>query len=182
MNPFYLIPIAAILILFIVDGVVRKKAFSHVQHLYDQHRTDELLDYLNSRYARLLFPVFNRSNMQFKAFAQAGQTEKASDKLQELLNMKATDEQRSALLASAFEFYLSNDMGKEAKEMLGLIGQARGSEEAVIELTKLYDIKINHSSAYLAEMEQELPFADDATRRRLQFLIKLQKENRSAAN
>ena len=31
-------------------------------------------------------------------------------------------------------------------------------------------------------MEQELPFADDATRRRLQFLIKLQKENRSAAN
>lgn len=96
--------------------------------------------------------------------------------------MKATDEQRSALLASAFEFYLSNDMGKEAKEMLGLIGQARGSEEAVIELTKLYDIKINHSSAYLAEMEQELPFADDATRRRLQFLIKLQKENRSAAN
>lgn len=174
MNPLYLTPIALIIVAILADRAVRKRAFEHVQALYNEGRSEELLAYLDGRYARLLFPVFNRRYLQFKAHAQAHDEKCALHALDELLAMRLTNEQRSELLVTAFEYYLGHGKGDKARHVVKLVAEAEGGQQAAAELKKVYEIVAEHSHAYVDEMEAALAGADKETARRLHYLLALQ--------
>jgi len=106
LNPLFLTTLVVLMLFVIVDQILRRRAYKKVQDLYGQHRSDELLAYLEGRYARLFFPAYNRTYMKFNACLQKDDAERVQIALEELLATKSSDEQRSDLVIRAFEFYL----------------------------------------------------------------------------
>ena len=177
LNPLFLTTLVVLMLFVIVDQILRRRAYKKVQDLYGQHRSDELLAYLEGRYARLFFPAYNRTYMKFNACLQKDDAERVQIALEELLATKSSDEQRSDLVIRAFEFYLKQGNFKDAKTMLDEIGDMPRMNEVADECRKIYEIVAEGSSAYIDEMQAAKQGAAQETIHRLDYLLSLQRTN-----
>lgn len=177
MNPIYLIPLAIVIILVVVDQVARRRSVAKAAEMFGKGEFEELLDYLETTYVRMFYPRYNRMYMQFKTLDAKGETEAASEVLDLLYAAKPSDEQRSDLLVVSFEFYLRNHMNEQALKTLERTKATPALEPAAAELETLYDVLANKGTGHIDEMEKQLDTADAATRQRLLYLLSKQYEN-----
>lgn len=175
MNPLFLATLLVLLVFVLLDQFARRRAVKQIETLYEQHRSDEMLERLDGWYERMFFPAYNRTYMRYNAFLQKGDDKAAEGELDALLAAKPSDEQRRDLLMRAFEFYLKEGSYQRAKSILDEMGQK--TPEVAAECTKLYEVIANKSTAYIDEMEGQLETSDKATRSRLCYLLSLQYAN-----
>ena len=179
MKPIYLLPIVLFLAFVIIDRLVRKHAFKHVDDLFAQGRYEDVLEYLDGKYASKFFPVYNSRYARFNAYSMMGKTKEAYDELQIIFSMdNISDKQLDDLLPTAFQFYLKNGYYEKAKSTLDRIARTEDLLNLVPALTRIYEIVAEKSTAYIEEMESQVQnAADEATEHSLNYLIALQYEN-----
>lgn len=181
MNLLFLAPIIGIVVLILADQIARRVAYAKMNRLYNGGRFEELLDFLEGRYARMFFPAYNRMYAIYNTYEKMGDVEAAERELANLLASKKDAQQRMDILLRAFEFYLKNGRYEKAQRALEKIRGIEKLEPMVEDLAQLYEIIANKSSAYIEDMEKKLEGADPATKHRLYYLLSLQCDNKGDA-
>ncbi len=178
MTPYFIVAIVVLGAFLAFDLVRRGKARKHVDDLYEQGRTEELVEYLDGSKARRIFPAYNRLYTKFNAYQKAGDAAAASETLKELLALDSSDEQRSDLLPRAFQFLLKNGDHENAEKVLDELERREPDRTLADECRKVYDIVAKGSTVYIKEMEDQLKQADllgdGPTAQRLHYLLSLQ--------
>ena len=178
MDPLFLVPIIGIAAIIIADQLARRWAYRKMNRLYASGQFDELLDFLDGRYAKTFFPSYNRMYAIYNAYEKMGDVHAAENELACLMATKKNAQQRMDLLLRAFEFYLKNGRYEKAAKALDKIRGIEKLEPMVDDLTQLYEIVAEKSSAHIASMEAQLDDADPATKHRLLYLLALQYDNK----
>ena len=175
---YFIVPLVVFaLVMFALLGG-RKLVFSYISELYRSKRYDELIDFLDTLFVKLLYPQYNRTYTRLNAYLAKGDADKAARAFDELLTMKTSSEQRKDLVVKAFEFYMNTGRHKDAKALLEEIATF-GSESLTERCELTYDIVARKSSRHIDEMEAELAGdVSHARRLELSYLLALQYRNR----
>lgn len=175
-NPLYFIPVVLIIVFVAADQIARRRSFSKATNLFESGQYEELLTYLDGRYARFFYPKYNRAYVQFKTYDAMGDTKRASETINTLFALSPTDAQLPDLLIKAFEFYLRNGDATNAKKMLGRIEKREELAKMAPELKKLYLVLAEGNTSFIDEMTEQLKDADEPTKQRLLYLLSKQYE------
>ncbi len=185
LNPLYFIPVVLIIVFVAADQIARHRSFSKAAGLFESGKYDELLTYLDGKYARFFYPKYNRIYMQFRTYDAKGDVKGASESIDTLFALNPAETQLPDLLIKAFEFYLRNGDKANAKKMLDRIEKRDELSKMAPELKKLYLVLAEANTSFIDEMEGQLETADEPTKQRLLYLLSKQYEtlgNKEKAN
>ena len=184
-NFLYFIPIVAIAALVLIDQVARHRSFNKATGLFEQGKYQELLNYLDERYARLFYPRYNRLYLKYRTYDAMGDAKRAGETIEHLFAAKPSDSQLADLLIQAFDFYLRNKDFDRARTMLERIEKLDELAPAAPELRTLFSIVVDGDISHIEEMKAQLSSADKPTKQRLLYLLAKQYEtmgNKDEAN
>lgn len=176
LNPLYFIPIVLIIVFVSADQIARRRSFTKAAKLFESGQYEELISYLDGKYARFFYPKYNRAYMQFRTYDAMGDVKHASETIDLLFALNPADNQLPDLLIKAFEFYLRNGDKTNAKKMLDRIETKDEFAKMAPELKKLYLVLAEGNASYIDEMKAQLNTADDPTKQRLLYLLSKQYE------
>lgn len=80
-NPLFPVPIIGIAAVIIADQLARRHAYNKMNRLYAAGNFDELLDFLDGRYAKTFFPTYNRLYAIYNAYEKMGDVKAAENEL-----------------------------------------------------------------------------------------------------
>ena len=176
LNPLYFIPVVLIIVFVSADQIARRRSFTKAAKLFESGQYEELISYLDGKYARFFYPKYNRAYMQFRTYDAMGDVKRASETIDLLFALNPADNQLPDLLIKAFEFYLRNGDKTNAKKMLDRIDTKDEFAKMAPELKKLYLVLAEGNTSYIDEMKAQLDTADDPTKQRLLYLLSKQYE------
>ena len=176
LNPLYFIPVVLIIVFVSADQISRRRSFTKAAKLFESGQYEELISYLDGKYARFFYPKYNRAYMQFRTYDAMGDVKHASETIDLLFALNPADNQLPDLLIKAFEFYLRNGDKTNAKKMLDRIETKDEFAKMAPELKKLYLVLAEGNASYIDEMKAQLNTADDPTKQRLLYLLSKQYE------
>ena len=156
--------------------VLKERRMQRLVACIRQKDTERFLNLAQSRFTRFLFPPYNIEYLKLNAYLMEEDTEKIDAQFDKMLQFHLSKEQDQDLTMKAFNYYLGAENRKKTRELLTRI---KGFEEKELtkEAQKLYDILIEKSSSYIADMEKQLADADEENKVFLEFLLYMQYKN-----
>lgn len=156
--------------------VLKERRMQQLVACIRQKDTERFLTLAQSRFTRFLFPPYNIEYLKLNAYLMEEDTEKIDAQFDKMLQFHLSKEQDQDLTMKAFNYYLGAENRKKTRELLTRI---KGFEEKELtkEAQKLYDILIEKSTSYIADMEKQLADADEENKVFLEFLLYMQYKN-----
>lgn len=164
----------------IYTEVQKRLVFAKYERLFGQGDFEGCVRLLARPLVRFSFPRYNLLYMRLNAQMCLQDDDESRRIIEEMLGLRASDEQRLVLLLRAFNFFVEQQDYARAKELLGELRQ-KAAPEQLAECERTYAIFAEKSSAYIKEMEAELREAGSADRTKLLYLLSVQYENKGDA-
>ena len=175
-----IILVALCVISLVYTEVQKRLVFSRYERLFERGDFEGCLRLLDGPLVRLIYPRYNLLYMRLNAQMCLQDDDESRRIIEEMLGLRASDEQRLVLLLRAFNFFVEQQDYARAKELLGELRQKAAPEQPA-ECERTYAIFAEKSSAYIKEMEAELREAGSADRTKLLYLLSVQYENKGDA-
>ena len=175
-----IILVALCVISLVYTEVQKRLVFSRYERLFERGDFEGCLRLLDGPLVRLIYPRYNLLYMRLNAQMCLQDDDESRRIIEEMLGLRASDEQRLVLLLRAFNFFVEQQDYARAKELLGELRQ-KATPEQLAECERTYAIFAEKSSAYIKEMEAELREAGPADRTKLLYLLSVQYENKGDA-
>ena len=175
-----IILVALCVISLVYTEVQKRLVFSRYERLFERGDFEGCLRLLDGPLVRLIYPRYNLLYMRLNAQMCLQDDDESRRIIDEMLGLRASDEQRLVLLLRAFNFFVEQQDYARAKELLEELRQ-KAAPEQLAECERTYAIFAEKSSAYIKEMEAELREAGSADRTKLLYLLSLQYENKGDA-
>ena len=175
-----IILVALCVISLVYTEVQKRLVFSRYERLFERGDFEGCLRLLDGPLVRLIYPRYNLLYMRLNAQMCLQDDDESRRIIEEMLGLRASDEQRLVLLLRAFNFFVEQQDYARAKELLGELRQ-KAAPEQLAECERTYAIFAEKSSAYIKEMEAELREAGPADRTKLLYLLSVQYENKGDA-
>lgn len=180
LTPVTIFTIALILVLIgysVFMSVKRNSVFKQLEHLLATNDFDAFFELIDKPLTRYLYPSYNLAYFKLNAYMIKGDFAAALDELEALLVMRISKKQRRDLVIKAFNIYIGQAMGDEAKAMLDEIDSWDGDDN--LDATRknchqIYEIGILGKTDFIDDMESALKTATGAERGRLEYLLSLQ--------
>lgn len=175
-----IILVALCVISLVYTEVQKRLVFSRYERLFERGDFEGCLRLLDGPLVRLIYPRYNLLYMRLNAQMCLQDDDESRRIIEEMLGLRASDEQRLVLLLRAFNFFVEQQDYARAKELLEELRQ-KAAPEQLAECERTYAIFAEKSSAYIKEMEAELREAGSADRTKLLYLLSVQYENKGDA-
>ena len=175
-----IILVALCVISLVYTEVQKRLVFSRYERLFERGDFEGCLRLLDGPLVRLIYPRYNLLYMRLNAQMCLQDDDESRRIIEEMLGLRASDEQRLVLLLRAFNFFVEQQDYARAKELLWELRQ-KAAPEQLAECERTYAIFAEKSSAYIKEMEAELREAGSADRTKLLYLLSVQYENKGDA-
>lgn len=175
-----IILVALCVISLVYTEVQKRLVFSRYERLFERGDFEGCLRLLDGPLVRLIYPRYNLLYMRLNAQMCLQDDDESRRIIDEMLGLRASDEQRLVLLLRAFNFFVEQQDYARAKELLEELRQ-KAAPEQLAECERTYAIFAEKSSAYIKEMEAELREAGSADRTKLLYLLSVQYENKGDA-
>lgn len=161
---------------YAVSAIYKRLAFAKYEELFSRQDFEGCVALLNKPLARAVIPGYNRLFMMLNAELYLDDAQATESIINQMLRLHTTREQRLALLARAFDFFIDQKNYKRAKKILVELRE-KVEAEKLVGVERTYDIFAHGSSAYIKEMRDELDGAPAAERMNLLYLLSAQYEN-----
>ena len=176
-----IILVALCVISLVYTEVQKRLVFSRYERLFERGDFEGCLRLLDGPLVRLIYPRYNLLYMRLNAQMCLQDDDESRRIIEEMLGLRASDEQRLVLLLRAFNFFVEQQDYARAKELLEELRQ-KAAPEQLAECERTYAIFAEKSSAYIKEMEAELRRAGSADKTKLLYLLSVQYENKGDAH
>ena len=150
-----IILVALCVISLVYTEVQKRLVFSRYERLFERGDFEGCLRLLDGPLVRLIYPRYNLLYMRLNAQMCLQDDDESRRIIEEMLGLRASDEQRLVLLLRAFNFFVEQQDYARAKELLGELRQ-KAAPEQLAECERTYAIFAEKSSAYIKELEAEL--------------------------
>lgn len=163
-------------VLIVIDAIVvlvRRHAMNKVPRLFVEQGPAAALEYLEQPWVGRILHPYNYSYSKLNAYLGTGQSEKACQEFENLLAMKANDDQHKSVLLKAFQYYLEKGHAKDAKRLLDEIDQIM-PDEVKRACHQSYDIIGLSKANHIGELEQEYKTAEEPRKSQCAYLLALQ--------
>lgn len=176
MRPEVVIFIIIVVAYFLLSSIVRHYLDVKIQALYSAGLYDEAFKTLNNFFARILLPTSRQYTLRFMVHEARGEREMATRMIELMLRMRASKKRLAQVTVMAFNYFITIDDKKRAKELLADVKQ-RCDQAVVADCQLTYDIMCGKRHDYIERMEQMLDGAEPALKSKLYLLIAKQYRN-----
>ena len=169
--------IAAVLVATVASEVAKRMLTRRLERSFTSGDFDACLKTVDGPVARFTIPYFNREFMRLGALEAKQDTDEAEKVLENLLSRRSAPQQRLALLARGFGFYVAQSDRDKAAHMLELV-EANGDKDLLCDCKQKFAIIFDKKWDYIDEMERRLPDAGLEERSQLCYLLSVQYESK----
>ena len=176
MRPEVIVFLIFLLVYFVATTLLRRYYEVKVEMLYATGLFDDCFDTLNKLLPRILFPTYKQYQWRFMVHDARGERELATRMIELMLRMRSSKKRLAQTVALAFNYYVSIEDKKRAKELLQ---QAKGlcDESVVKDMQLTYDIMLGNRHDCIERMEELVDTAAPEARAKLYMLIAKQYRN-----
>lgn len=157
--------------------VQKRTTFAKLEAYLREGDLENYLKVLDRPLTNVLYPKYNVLFMRLNALLAMDDAEKTAAVIREMGSLKMNDEQRIALAAKAFTFYVEIEDELHAREVLEYL-EANGDESMAKANRRTYDIFLKGSHAYIDEMESALSDASGVEEALLCQMLAIQYDNK----
>ncbi|WP_418739544.1 hypothetical protein [Enorma sp.] len=168
-----------LIVYFVATLLLRRYYEMKIHMLFVTGLLDDCFDTLNKFLPRILFPTYEQYLWRFRVHDARDEREMATRMIELMLRMRSSKKRHAEIVALAFNYYVSIEDKKRAKELLD---EAKGvcDKNVVKDCQLTYDIMLGNRHDCIEEMEALLDRADPPLRAKLYKLIA--KQYRNAGN
>lgn len=168
-----------LIVYFVATLLLRRYYEMKIHMLFVTGLLDDCFDTLNKFLPRILFPTYEQYLWRFRVHDARDEREMATRMIELMLRMRSSKKRHAEIVALAFNYYVSIEDKKRAKELLD---EAKGvcDKNVVKDCQLTYDIMLDNRHDCIEEMEALLDRADPPLRAKLYKLIA--KQYRNAGN
>ena len=168
-----------LIVYFVATLLLRRYYEMKIHMLFVTGLLDDCFDTLNKFLPRILFPTYEQYLWRFRVHDARDEREMATRMIELMLRMRSSKKRHAEIVALAFNYYVSSEDKKRAKELLD---EAKGvcDKNVVKDCQLTYDIMLGNRHDCIEEMEALLDRADPPLRAKLYKLIA--KQYRNAGN
>jgi len=157
--------------------VQKRTTFAKLEAYLREGDLENYLKVLDRPLTNVLYPKYNVLFMRLNALLAMDDAEKTAAVIREMGSLKMNDEQKLALAAKAFTFYVEIEDEPHAHEVLEYL-EANGDESMAKANRRTYDIFLKGSHAYINEMESALADASGVEEALLCQMLAIQYDNK----
>lgn len=157
--------------------VQKRTTFAKLEAYLRDGDLDNYLKVLDRPLTNVLYPKYNVLFMRLNALLAMDDADKTAAVIREMGFLKMNDEQKLALAAKAFTFYVEIEDEPHAREVLEYL-EANGDESMARANRRTYDIFLKGSFAYIDEMERALTQAKGMDEALLCQMLSVSYENK----
>lgn len=157
--------------------VQKRTTFAKLEAYLREGDLENYLKVLDRPLTNVLYPKYNVLFMRLNALLAMDDAEKTAAVIREMGSLKMNDEQKLALAAKAFTFYVEIEDEPHAHEVLEYL-EANGDESMAKANRRTYDIFLKGSHAYINEMESALADANGVEEALLCQMLAIQYDNK----
>lgn len=157
--------------------VQKRTTFAKLEAYLREGDLENYLKVLDRPLTNVLYPKYNVLFMRLNALLAMENAEKTAAVIREMGSLKMNDEQKLALAAKAFTFYVEIEDELHAREVLEYL-EANGDESMAKANRRTYDIFLKGSHAYINEMESALSDASGVEEALLCQMLAIQYDNK----
>lgn len=157
--------------------VQKRTTFAKLEAYLREGDLENYLKVLDRPLTNVLYPKYNVLFMRLNALLAMENAEKTAAVIREMGSLKMNDEQKLALAAKAFTFYVEIEDEPHAREVLEYL-EANGDESMAKANRRTYDIFLKGSHAYIDEMESALSDASGVEEALLCQMLAIQYDNK----
>ena len=157
--------------------VQKRTTFAKLEAYLREGDLENYLKVLDRPLTNVLYPKYNVLFMRLNALLAMDDAEKTAAVIREMGSLKMNDEQKLALAAKAFTFYVEIEDEAHAHEVLEYL-EANGDESMAKANRRTYDIFLKGSHAYINEMESALSDASGVEEALLCQMLAIQYDNK----
>ena len=157
--------------------VQKRTTFAKLEAYLREGDLENYLKVLDRPLTNVLYPKYNVLFMRLNALLAMDDAEKTAAVIREMGSLKMNDEQKLALAAKAFTFYVEIEDELHAHEVLEYL-EANGDESMAKANRRTYDIFLRGSHAYIDEMESALSDASGVEEALLCQMLAIQYDNK----
>lgn len=157
--------------------VQKRTTFAKLEAYLREGDLENYLKVLDRPLTNVLYPKYNVLFMRLNALLAMDHAEKTAAVIREMGSLKMNDEQKLALAAKAFTFYVEIEDELHAREVLEYL-EANGDESMAKANRRTYDIFLKGSHAYINEMESALSDASGVEEALLCQMLAIQYDNK----
>lgn len=157
--------------------VQKRTTFAKLEAYLREGDLENYLKVLDRPLTNVLYPKYNVLFMRLNALLAMDDAEKTAAVIREMGSLKMNDEQKLALAAKAFTFYVEIEDELHAREVLEYL-EANGDESMAKANRRTYDIFLKGSHAYINEMESALSDASGVEEALLCQMLAIQYDNK----
>lgn len=177
MKTIGMVMVAAVLVFTVYMEVKKRTTIGKLETYLAKGDFESYLKLVDCPLTSILYPKYNVLFLRLNATMALSDAEQTERTIEQMAKLKMNDEQRLALAAKAFSFYVDVEDKRKAKEALRYI-EKHGGKEAGRVNRRTYDIFLKKSSAYIPEMERALEKATPSDEVMLCQLLAMQYENK----
>lgn len=157
--------------------VQKRTTFAKLEAYLREGDLENYLKVLDRPLTNVLYPKYNVLFMRLNALLAMDDAEKTAAVIREMGSLKMNDEQKLALAAKAFTFYVEIEDELHAHEVLEYL-EANGDESMAKANRRTYGIFLKGSHAYIDEMESALADASGVEEALLCQMLAIQYDNK----
>lgn len=157
--------------------VQKRTTFAKLEAYLREGDLENYLKVLDRPLTNVLYPKYNVLFMRLNALLAMDDADKTAAVIREMSSLKMNDEQKLALAAKAFTFYVEIEDELHAHEVLEYL-EANGDESMAKANRRTYDIFLKGSHAYIDEMESALADASGVEEALLCQMLAIQYDNK----
>ena len=157
--------------------VQKRTTFAKLEAYLREGDLENYLKVLDRPLTNVLYPKYNVLFMRLNALLAMDHADKTAAVIREMGSLKMNDEQKLALAAKAFTFYVEIEDELHAREVLEYL-EANGDESMAKANRRTYDIFLKGSHAYINEMESALSDASGVEEALLCQMLAIQYDNK----
>lgn len=157
--------------------VQKRTTFAKLEAYLREGDLENYLKVLDRPLTNVLYPKYNVLFMRLNALLAMENADKTAAVIREMGSLKMNDEQKLALAAKAFTFYVEIEDELHAREVLEYL-EANGDESMAKANRRTYDIFLKGSHAYINEMESALSDASGVEEALLCQMLAIQYDNK----
>lgn len=168
--------IVVLVVYFVATMLLRRYYEMKIEMLLSTGLYDECFDTLNKFFPRILLTTFRQYSLRFMVHEARGETEMATRMIELMLRMRGSKKRHAQTVVLAFNYFVSIEDKKRAKELLQEVKQC--CDDAIAQDCQLtYDIMLGKRYDYIEKMEGMLDQADLGLKVKLYTLLAKQYRN-----
>lgn len=175
MKPIFWIVFIVVLIAgFLITNLWKNSIFNKLLRDLQTQNFDDFTKRLDSLSCRYFYPPFNREYMRLNSYFLMADEQKIKEQFDMMLHMRMNKKQELDICIKAFYFYLDEGNKRKVHELLKRIHEKDKKEEVYTQCRIMSDIMLDHSTAYIDAMEQQVKEAKDMDRGMFHYMLALQ--------